>query len=216
MERAQIQELEKPPEKRKDISIFRYSRPSLEGHFVDSAAQALYKNSVVADNIVVTGSQLFDHPTPYAEVLENQFRVKSPDANVIDAGEARTTAMEINGLVQQAREHGWNNIATVTLGIHQKRAAMLAKKVSKRTGVNITVLAAEDILTNPEMHESGDHVSAEAKAGRYKEFFGKLQQSKGYRKFATHELIARNIERTHTTALFDKLSKVIRPKVMSK
>jgi hypothetical protein len=199
----------------KAVSVFRYSRPSLEGHFVDSAAQALYKKGIVTDNIVVTGSQLFGHPTPFAEVLENQFRIKSPDANVINAGEARTTAMELNGLAQYAQEQGLDNVASVTLKIHQKRAKKIAKKISKRTGVNITVLAADDILTNPEMHESGEHVSAEAKADRYKEFLGKLKKSKGYRKFVAHELLARNIERTNTTVLFDKLSTWFRPKVMS-
>jgi len=192
-------------------TVVRFPRPSVYGRFVSSAAQALYRNGQV-ENIVVTGSELYGHEKAFAEVLRRDFQRKSgiSDKHLIKEGEhVRTTSMELQVLTEQAKRHGWDNVASITLGIHQKRADMIAKKISKIEGIKITTLAAEDILCSPEQ-------VGETRAVKYKQFFKKLQRSPKYIKFALYELLlARNIERTQTTALFDNLAKYIRPKIAS-
>ncbi len=194
-----------------ETTVVRFPRPNVYGRFVNSAAQALYRNGQV-ENIVVTGPKLFRHEKPFGEVLKREFQRNSgiSDENLIKEGECvRTTSMELQVLAEQAKRHGWDNVASITLGIHQKRADIIAKKISKKEGIKITTLAAENILCSPEQ-------VGETRAAKYKQFFKKLQRSPKYIKFALYELLlARNIERTHTTALFDKLAKYIRPKIAS-
>ena len=155
-----------------ETTVIRFPRPNVCGRFVSSAAQALYRNGQV-ENIVVTGAKLYGHEKPFGEVLKRDFQRKSGilDEHLIKVGEhVRTTSMELQVLTEQAKRYGWDNVASITLGIHQKRADMITKRISKKEGIKITTLAAEDILCSTEQ-------VGETRAAKYKQFFKKLQRS---------------------------------------
>lgn len=199
---------------RSNITIYDVSKPSEIGEFGINAAIA-----VDAKNYVTAGDRFWDHIVTSAETYAHAIKHRLPHATVINAGGARTTSMEVRKLVKEAKRRDWKNIATVSVGQHYQRAVLIAEKISgkrsvKKRGINIQVLAAEDILFDPQMHGGGDR--GEKIAAGYRRRFEEIQASEPYKDLVKHEKKAIYIEKMHLTRVADLVSRIIRPKVMSK
>ncbi len=197
------------------VTLLDVSRPTKLGQFVDAAAQCLYRNGIVDNNIIVTGTKLYKHKVSFSDVLATQFHLRSPDANVINAGKAWTTSSESRKGARLAKKKGLKKMAVVTLGIHKKRTEIIVRNIK---GIEIEVLAAEDVLTNPNMHCGGE--KGERKAAKYAAYFERLKQTSEYQEFARHEKEALPktifVEKWHLARAADLYLRLRRPKVMSK
>ncbi|HSX08766.1 MAG TPA: hypothetical protein VLF93_01275 [Candidatus Saccharimonadales bacterium] len=195
-------------------TIYDVSKPSGIGELAVDAAAV-----IKAKQYVVAGDRLWNHLLTSAETYAHAIRKRSPDASIINAGGARTTSMEVRKLVKEAKEHDWKNVATVAVGPHYERAALVAAKINRKRGIrkkgiSIQVFRAEDVLSDPQTHGGGDE--GERIAETYKERFARMQATQPYRKLEKHEKKAIYIEKLHLTRVVDLASWVVRPKVMSK
>ena len=107
----------------------------------------------------------------------------------------------------------------VAVGSHYERAALVADKINRKRsvrkrGITIHVFRAEDVLSDPQTHGGGDE--GERIASTYKRRFDQIQATELYRKLEKHEKKAIYLEKLHLTRFVDVVSRVVRPRVMSK
>lgn len=217
--KSAVQEQRELEEARKinpSATIYDVSEPSEIGAYAVDGAVA-----IDAKNYVSAGSRFWGHLLSSAEIYVYAIKRKMKNKNipVINAGGARTTSMEDRKLVNKAKKHNWEKLATVAVGDHYPRAVLVADKVNRKRsvrkrGIRIQVFRAEDVLSNPLIHGGGDE--GERIASEYRRRFEAIRESEPYKKLERHEGKAIFIEKLHLTRVVDLASRFVRPRVMSK
>jgi len=124
-------------------------RPAMRERLVIAAGRELQKRGLI-DNVVVSGGAMLGRNEPLSELAAEDFERKTniESKNMyIKSTAPTTTSGELKSLREEARNHGWNNLLSISWGIHKPRVEVLIKKIFKKTKMKLTTLSAEEILT---------------------------------------------------------------------
>jgi hypothetical protein len=226
-EHFQRRQLSNQPAKR-EVTLLDVSRPTSIGQLAVTAGQKIYEMRLRKDEtapvMIVAGKPpLHDHQLTSAEIYANQFHLKYPDAEVIQAqGFANTTSTEMDGAIAVTEELGLREFGVVADSTHAPRVRLIAlrKRIARRLqgkdDIKIKVLNAKKVLTDPQVHRYSQHISPDEKAHRYSRYYNRLAKTKGHIKLLGNEIVMTLVELVIGHKITDWLAaRGLRLKVMS-